>query len=533
MSYPGSKASPLHVTPASSGTGPLVRMSGIRKQFGTVVALDSVDLELHPSEIHAVLGENGAGKTTLMRVLFGLVQPDAGSILIEGEEVQLHSPRDALARRIGMVHQHFMLVPKMTVAENVVMGARSAWAPRLSSAQIEEETRRVATSFGMDLDTSRIVQTLSVDAMQRVEILKLLYRGARVLILDEPTGALGPREIRALFATLSDLRDMGKAIVVITHKLSEAKQIADRVTVLRAGQVKAATSSGGFDESYLAQAMIGHQLAAATGSHEKHGDQEVRLEVENLTVLADNRHPAVDGVGFTLHAGEILGFAGVEGNGQLELAQALAGLRKPTTGSIMVGGFDISTADPRRVHKQGVSVISEDRLQWDIIPDLTLAENLALGGVASGMYSRWGFLARRRFKADARRLLAEFDVRPPDPNLRAAALSGGNQQKVVLARELARRPKVLIAAGPTRGLDIGAAKFVHEQLLGLRERGCAIVLVSLDLDELLALSDRILVLYRGRIVYHRAATDVTIEAIAAAMTGATTAETRSREATGG
>jgi ABC-type uncharacterized transport system ATPase subunit len=529
-----SEASLTHGAPAEPAARPhLIQMLGIRKQFGTVVALDGVDFELRPGEIHTVLGENGAGKTTLMRVLFGMIQPDAGSILVEGQAVHLRSPRDALARRIGMVHQHFMLVPNMTVAENVVIGARSAWAPRFSSAQVEEETRKVAMSFGMELDTSKRVDTLSVDAMQRVEILKLLYRGARILILDEPTGALGPNEIRALFATLIALRDMGNAIVVITHKLSEAMEIADRVTVLRAGQVKATTSRGGFDERYLAQAMIGHQLAAVTGNHEKHGDREVRLVVENLVVRADSRRPAVDGVGFTLHAGEILGFAGVEGNGQLELAQALAGLRKATSGSIMVGGFNISAADPGTVHRQGVSVISEDRLQWDIIPDLTLAENLALGGVASGRYSRWGFLTRQRYKADARRLLAEFDVRPPDPSLKAVALSGGNQQKVVLARELARRPNVLIAAGPTRGLDIGATEFVHEQLLGLRHSGCGIVLISLDLDELLALSDRIMVLYRGRIVYHRAATNVSIDAIAAAMTGATSAEARSREATGG
>jgi ABC-type uncharacterized transport system ATPase subunit len=498
---------------------PAIQMSGIAKRFGSVVALDGVDFGLRQGEIHVLLGENGAGKTTLMRILFGMLRPDAGSIMIGGQEVHFRSPRDALARRIGMVHQHFMLVPNMTVAENVVIGSRPAWHLRFSPAQVREEVRRAAASFHLELDVARPVGDLSVDLQQRVEILKLLYRGAETLILDEPTGALGPNEVRRLFQTLQDLRGRGHSIVVITHKLSEAVEVADRVTVLRSGRVVTTVARGDFDEGVLARAMLGHELRAVSKAEDGDGARSPRLEVRDLVVNADHGHRAIDGVSLTVMGGEILGVAGVEGNGQVELAQALAGLRKPVSGRVAIDGVEVSLADPRHVHARGVSVVSENRLQWDLVLDLTLAENLALGAVASGRYSRLGLLHRQRIKADARKLLRQFDVRPPDPNLPAAALSGGNQQKLVLARELARQPGVLIVSQPTRGLDMGATEFVHQQLLALRDQGGAVLLISLDLDELLTLSDRVVVLYRGRIVYHRGAGEVTMDEIAAAMTG--------------
>jgi ABC-type uncharacterized transport system ATPase subunit len=346
---------------------------------------------------------------------------------------------------------------------------------------------------------------------------------------------LGPNEVRELFRTLAALRSKGRAIVVITHKLSEAIEIADRVTVLREGEVKAVASRGHFDEGSLARAMIGRELVSGGTRHRRSGvDGEPTLVVEGLAVSADNRRRAVDGVSFSVHAGEIVGVAGVEGNGQSELAQALAGLRRPSAGAIRVGGVDISRAGPRQAHAQGLSVISEDRQQWDIVPDMTLAENLALGAVASGRYSRWGLLSRQRIRTAARRLLADFDVRPGDPSLPAGKLSGGNQQKLVLARELSRRPRVLVAAQPTRGLDIKATEFVHDQLRRLRDGGTAIVLISLDLDELLGLADVVMVLYRGRIVYRCPASEVRIEDVAAAMAGVTAEWQRvSREAVGG
>jgi simple sugar transport system ATP-binding protein len=494
-------------------------MRSIVKRYSHVVANDDVDFDLRPGEIHALLGENGAGKTTLMKILFGMVEPDAGQILINGEPVEFQSPRDALDRRIGMVHQHFMLVPQFSVAENVVLGSKPFWNPRLRAADIENSVRAAAQQFGIHLDPAQRVGDLPIDVQQRVEILKLLYRGATTLILDEPTAALGPAEIEQLFLSLRDLSSSGHSVVIITHKLSEVMDIADRVTVLRQGKVVKVTERGTFDRNDLAVAMVGHALVEVISTPHGADNREYRLTVRDLVVKGDRGHTAVDGVSFGVEPGEILGIAGVEGNGQVELAQALSGLRHPAAGKIEFTGRDITRSNPRELHRYGVSIITEDRLTWDLIPELTVAENLALGAVASGGYVKRGLLRRRDMRVDAERLLHEFGVQPPLPQLAAGALSGGNQQKVVLARELSRQPSVLIVAQPTRGLDVAASEFVHRRLLELREDNCAVVLFSLDLGELLSLSDRIVVLFRGRIAYGGSVEQVTTAEVAKAMAG--------------
>jgi general nucleoside transport system ATP-binding protein len=512
------------VSPGSGTLAPdqagetVVEMRGVTKRFGSLTANDSVDLALRGGEVHALLGENGAGKTTLMNMLFGLLRPDAGTIAIRGEEVALDSPRDALAHRVGMVHQHFMLVPDFTVAENVVLGTRSSWDPKLRRRGIETAVGEVAERFGMGVRADQPVGELSIDVQQRVEILKLLYAGADILILDEPTAVLGPVEIEALFATLRSLAEGGAAIVIITHKLREVTSIADRVTVLRHGAVVARSVRGELDEGSLAEAMLGHALPATPEGEPRQAGPPV-LTAHGLSVAGDREETAVDDVDLELRGGEIVGLAGVEGNGQVELCQALCGLRDASAGTISLGDRDLTGSGTAGFADAGVGVISDDRLLWDVIPDFTLADNLALSKVRAGDYTRGGLLNRRAIQRDAAELLVAYDVRPPDPDALMSRLSGGNQQKVVIARECAAEPKALIASHPTRGLDVGATEFVHRRLVELRDQGCAVLLNSTDLDELLALCDRIVVLYRGRAVLSARSDGLAVRAVAEAMTG--------------
>jgi len=500
---------------------PVVSLRGIVKRFGSVVANDGADLDVAAGEIHALLGENGAGKTTLMNVLFGMFQPDEGDVLIRGERVRLKSPRDALARRVGMVHQHFMLVPDFTVAENVVLGTQRAGGLRLRRAAIERDVAAVAERHGMRVDPARPVSELSIDAQQRVEILKLLHAGADVLILDEPTAVLGPAEVEALFATLRGLARAGATVIVITHKLREVLAIADRVTVLRHGRVVAQAARGELDEHRLAVAMLGHELPSMPSPATAAGERRAVLHVEGLHVLGDREETAVAGVDLELRSGEIVGLAGVEGNGQVELCQALTGLRAPVAGRIRLGDTDLTGAGPAAFSDAGIGVISDDRHRWDVVPDMTVAENLALTAVRAGRYSRRGFLRRGEMRRDAERLLEEYDVRPRDPDALLGTLSGGNQQKVVVARECAAEPSVLIAAHPTRGLDVGASEFVLRRIAALSEAGCAVLLVSSDLDELRSMADRLVVLFRGEVVLDEPTAAVDVQAIAVAMSGGT------------
>jgi general nucleoside transport system ATP-binding protein len=510
----------------SAGPGPgqsaaaaaTIRMRGISKSYGDTVANAEVDLDLHRGEIHALLGENGAGKTTLMNVLFGLVFPDSGEVWVGDERVALSGPQDALARGIGMVHQHFMLVQRFTVAENVVLGSVSPWNIKLRRHRIEQDVRAAADRFGIALDPRARIRELPVDTQQRVEILKLLYRGARILILDEPTSSLGPAQIAGLFATLRELRDSGHSIVIVTHKLGEVMQIADRVTVLRAGKNALSVEKGDFDERTLARAMTGRDLEGLPPKSQV-GDTAPLLRVRELVVHAGARLHAVHGVSFDVQAGEILGVAGVEGNGQRELVDALAGVLKIESGEVVVEGKDLTTGSPRERHRAGISVIPEDRQGWGLVLDMTVAENLALADVPAGKFSQRGLLRPRSIREHAKQLLAEYDVRPPDPDLRVLSLSGGNQQKLVLARELSRGPRVLVAANPTQGLDVGAAAYVQRRLIAVREAGNAVLLVSHDLDELFKLADRIIVLFRGKILYESEIRSVSMDELALAMAG--------------
>ena len=502
--------------------GLVVSMRGIRKRFGSTVANDAVDFDLRGSEIHALLGENGAGKTTLMNILFGLIQPDEGEIAVGDAVVDFSSPRDALDHRIGMVHQHFMLVPGFTVAENVVLGSRVGRGATMRRSELDRIVSETAEKFGIHVDPRAQIDDLPVETKQRVEILKLLYRGADTLILDEPTSVLGPVEIEALLSTLDGLRSLGTSVVIVTHKLSEVTGLADRVTVLRHGRNVTTAERGAFDEQQLATAMIGREVERLPGRRphpDDAGDVDALLRVEDLTVASASGGRALDSLTFRLANGEILGIAGVAGNGQSELVYALAGLLDAEEGRVELAGQDLTHATVRERKEAGLGVIPDDREQWGLALDMSIAENLAMARVVAGELRSKGMLRLSRSNAEFRGLLEAYDVRPPDPQLRAGALSGGNQQKVVLARELSRDPRVLVAASPTQGLDVGAASFVLAKLVELRNAGGSVLLISTNLDELTTVADRIIVLFRGRIAYHAYARHADTDALASAMAG--------------
>jgi ABC-type uncharacterized transport system ATPase subunit len=500
---------------------PVLELRGITKHFPGVLANDAIDFDLREGEVHALLGENGAGKSTLMNILYGLYQPDAGQVVVRGKPITLRSPRDAISHGIGMVHQHFMLIPVMTVAENIILASEpTSNGVFLDYDAAVARVRELSTRFRLAVDPMARVENITVGQEQRVEILKALYRGADVLILDEPTAVLTPQEAGELFEILESLRSEGKSIVFISHKLNEVLQVADRITVLRRGKKIETRLREGATEAGLARAMVGREvLLRVEKSPSKPGDP--LLQVEDVHVLDDRGLEAVRGVSLTVRAGEIVGVAGVDGNGQSELIDAITGLRRLHGGRIVVGGRDLSRASARLRLEGGVGHIPEDRQRRGLVLDFSLAENLALHDYRDTPNSRLGWLFPRRLIARARRLLKEFDVRGGGPRTRAASLSGGNQQKLVLAREIARDPRVLLAAQPTRGLDVGAIEFVHRRLVEARDRGKAVLLVSLEIDEILSLSDRILVLYEGRIVAEYGP-DVTEEQLGVAMTGGTT-----------
>jgi ABC-type uncharacterized transport system ATPase subunit len=497
---------------------PALELRGITKRFSGVVANDRIDFDLRPGEVHALLGENGAGKSTLMNVLYGLYRPDEGEILINGRPVAMSSPKDAINRGIGMVHQHFMLIPVMTVAENIVLGNE----PRREGALLdlgsaEARVRELSEQYGLAVDPRSRIQNISVGTQQRVEILKALYRDAEIVILDEPTAVLTPQEATDLFRVLRSLAERGISIIFISHKLKEVLAIADRVSVLRRGKKVETLARADATEQGLARLMVGRDVLLRVEKQPAEPG-EALMEIEDLVVRDDRGLDAVRGVSFEVRAGEIVGIAGIDGNGQTELIDAITGLRRPAGGTVVVGGRDMTTATARDVLDEGVGHIPEDRQARGLVLEFTLAENLALEDYRHAPDSRWGWLFPRRLLDRARQLLREYDVRGGGPSARASALSGGNQQKVVIAREVGRDPRVLVAAQPTRGLDVGAIEYVHKRLLAVRDEGKAVLLISLELDEILSLSDRILVLYEGRLAGEYGA-GVDEEELGVAMTG--------------
>ena len=477
----------------------LLELLGITKRFPGIVANDHVDFDLGKGEVHALLGENGAGKSTLMNILYGLYHPDEGEIRLNGKRIRIDSPRDAIDHGIGMVHQHFMLIPVMTVAENIVLATEPTKGPFLDLASAEKRVQELSTQYGLTVRPEAKVATISVGMQQRAEILKALYRGAEILILDEPTAVLTPQEASELFTIIRSLQEGGKSIIFISHKLNEVLEIADRITVLRQGKKIDTVPREGATREGLARLMVGREVVLSVDKPPAEPG-ETLLEVENLIVVDERGLEAVRGVSFEVKAGEIVGIAGVDGNGQSELIDALTGLRGPAGGKITVAGEDLTSASAREALDAGVGHIPEDRQVRGLVLDFTLAENLALHDFTKEPNSRWGWLYPGRLIERAARLLKEFDVRGGRPQTLAASLSGGNQQKVVIAREVSRDPRILVAAQPTRGLDVGAIEFVHRRLVKERDEGRAILLVSFELEEILSLSDRILVVYEGRIV---------------------------------
>jgi len=459
-----------------------------------------VDLVIEWGQVHALLGENGAGKTTLMNVVYGLVRPDSGEIIYDGSPAVIHGPTDAIRLGIGMVHQHFMLIPPLTVAENVILGHETVGpGGTVDLVRARREVTALGSRYGLDVDPEARVADLSVGLQQRVEILKTLYRGARLLIMDEPTAVLTPQEAQGLFEILRSLAKEGKAIIFITHKLGEVIDIADRITVMRHGKVVATTTPGESSPADLARLMVGRPVMLQVDKGPARPGKPI-MQLEKLVIDDDRRHPAVNGVELEIHSGEIVGVAGVEGNGQSELVEALVGLRQPRSGRILLNGREVTQATARHFISLGVGHIPADRHRMGIVLEHSIADNLVLSTYDRPPFAQGIVRQLAAVLSYARKLVKAFDIRAESPAQPVASLSGGNQQKVVVARELGRSPKVLVASQPTRGLDVGSIEFIHKQIVQQRDAGLGVLLVSSELDEILSLSDRVAVMYRGQIV---------------------------------
>ncbi|TMG08390.1 MAG: ABC transporter ATP-binding protein [Chloroflexi bacterium] len=478
-----------------------VDMRGITKQFPGVLANNHVDFSVRPGEIHALVGENGAGKSTLMNILYGLFPPDSGEIHINGKQAHIGGPRDAIALGIGMVHQHFMLIPVFSVGENIMLGREPVAGPDFyDHARARTAINELTKRYGLALNPDARMGDLPVGLQQRAEIVKVLYRGANILILDEPTGVLTPQETKELFVVLRDLVKSGKTIIFISHKLKEVLEISDRITVMRRGKVVGHLTTKQTNEEEIATMMVGREVLLRVDKKPATPGAVV-MRVENISANTDRGVPALKGVSFELRQGEILGIAGVEGNGQSELMEVLAGTRQVTGGRVLLGDRDITTYDARTERGAGVAFIPEDRRGTGLVLSFSIAENSILGRERSPTFSWNEFVLKLvAIKEWARRLVKEFDIRTPSIEVAARNLSGGNQQKVIVAREMGSKPKVLLAAQPTRGVDIGAIEFIHRRIVQERDEGTAVLLVSAELDEVRSLSDRIAVMYEGRIV---------------------------------
>lgn len=477
----------------------VIEMLGIRKQFGDFVANDNITLQLKKGEIHALLGENGAGKSTLMNVLFGLYQPEAGSIRVNGEEVNIPNPNVANGLGIGMVHQHFMLVDTFTVTENIILGNEPTKSGVINIKEAAKRIQQLSEQYGLNVDPYAKIQDISVGMQQRVEILKTLYRGAENIIFDEPTASLTPQEINELMQIMKRLISEGKSIILITHKLKEIMEVSDRVTIIRKGQGIGTVVTAETNPIELAELMVGRQVVFKTEKGPANPTNIV-LKIENLSVV-DNRNIAkVKNLNLEVRAGEIVGIAGIDGNGQSELIEAITGLRKAKSGSITLNGQDITGLKPRKITEQGVGHIPEDRHKYGLVLDFPIGHNMALQTYYKEPISKMGMMDYSKVNKHALKIIEQFDVRTPNEMTPARALSGGNQQKAIIGREMDRNPDLLIAALPTRGLDVGAIEYIHQRLIEQRDNGKAVLLISFELDEVMNVSDKIAVIYDGSII---------------------------------
>ncbi len=494
-------------------------MLNIRKEFGTFVANDNITLQLRKGEIHALLGENGAGKSTLMNVLFGLYQPEGGEIRVRGEKVDIENPNIANDLGIGMVHQHFMLVEKFTVTENIILGSEPKSGLTVDRATARKKVMEISEQYGLRIDPDAKIEDISVGMQQRVEILKTLYRGAEILIFDEPTAVLTPQEIQELIQIMKRLIEEGKSIILITHKLKEIMQVADRCTVIRRGRyIGTVDIDETVNEDRLAEMMVGREVNF-DAEYSKADPQQVVLDVQKLVVKDSRGLEAVDGLDLQIRSGEILGIAGIDGNGQTELIEAISGLKKPESGKVLLNGKDVTGFTPRKVTESGVGHIPQDRHKHGLVLDYSIRDNMVLQTYYKEPFSKRGLMNYKAVAEKAKALIEKFDVRTPSVDVPARALSGGNQQKAIIAREVDRSPDLLIAAQPTRGLDVGAIEFIHEQLIKEREKGRAVLLISFELEEILHVADRVAVLYEGKIVGIRDPKETTEQELGFLMAG--------------
>ena len=501
---------------------PILELRNINKSFGHVQANKNINLKINQGTIHGIIGENGAGKSTLMSIVYGLYQADSGSISVSGKEIKLKSPRDSIESGIGMVHQHFMLVENFTVLENIVLGFEGEFVFGQKLKKAKEDLKNLCETYKLNIDLDSVISDLSVGFRQRVEILKSLYRGAEVFILDEPTGVLTPQEVDELFKILRSLKEEGKTIVLITHKLNEIMDLTSEVSVMRQGEVVGHTRTTETDKEKLAEMMVGRSVLLRLNKAEaKLGD--VVFRVENLTVKDDLDVTRVKNVSLEIRSGEILGLAGVTGNGQTELLEALSGIRKVESGNIYLNDEKISDKenllDPRELKEKGLAHVPEDRQRMGLVTDFKAYENLIFGYHDQEPYSKSSILRDSDILSYSKKVMEEYDVRPRSPQLITSNFSGGNQQKIILSRELNENPKILLVGQPTRGVDIGAIEFIHQRLIDMRDKGAAILLVSVELDEVLSLSDRIVVMFDGNIVGERINKDVTDRELGLLMAG--------------